>query len=83
MTYFPMFGPNFQVSMKTTSVCTTFHYLMGHTYSVVKMQVFTELYFYCQYYNQHLNVCSVLPITDYTVLFRSALVIKKETFANF
>ncbi len=38
---FPVFGPHVQVRMKTTSVCQTFHYLMGHTYSVVKMQVFT------------------------------------------
>ncbi len=41
---FPVFVPSVQVRMKTTSVCRTFHYLMGHTYSVVKMQVFKCLH---------------------------------------
>ncbi len=31
--------------VKTTSVCRTFHYPMGHMYSVVKIQEFSELYF--------------------------------------
>ncbi len=33
---FPVFGLSVQVRMKTTNVCQTFNYLMGHTYSVVK-----------------------------------------------
>jgi len=46
-----VFGPSVQVFMKTTRVCPTFHYLMmGHTYSVVKMHVFTQLYFYFKYF---------------------------------
>ncbi len=40
-----VFGPSVQVRRKTTSVCQTFNYLMGHTNSVVKMQVFAQLYF--------------------------------------
>ncbi len=38
---FPVFGLSAQVNMKTTSVCRTVHYKMGHTYSVVQMQEFT------------------------------------------
>ncbi len=47
---FPVFGPSVQVDVKTTSVSRTLHYLMGHSYNVVKMQVFTELYFDFQYF---------------------------------
>ncbi len=36
-----MFICNKKEKMKNTSVRRTFHYLMGHTYSVVKIQVFT------------------------------------------
>ncbi len=49
---FPVFGPTVQVRMKT-SVCRTFHYLMGHTYSVVKMRlykVFRQLYLHFKYF---------------------------------
>ncbi len=47
---FSVFGPSVQMKMKTTSVCRTFLHMMGHTYGVVQMLMFTQIYFFLFYY---------------------------------
>ncbi len=46
---FPVFGPSEDEDHKCVSNLS-FHHLMGHTYSVVKMQAFTKLYFNLKYF---------------------------------
>ncbi len=52
--------------VNTSSVCITSYYPTGHTYSVVKMQVFTELrlIFSTFFLNKVLNVLFSSLVTD-------------------